>query len=106
MLTGSRLERMLGVLRRAALPVEARTGEAMLGGEAVLRRLAAIGVAARYSPLIEAGEVETLARPRSPGHDPSDPKIALHKERTLKTTGDGMLIEFAYTVGSAPIPAG
>jgi signal transduction histidine kinase/ActR/RegA family two-component response regulator len=42
MLTGSRLERMLGVVRSAALPVEARaTGEAMLGGEAVSRRLAA-----------------------------------------------------------------
>ena len=67
MLTGSRLDTMLGVVRRAA-PIEARAvGEAKLGGEAVLRRLAAMLAAdvAGYARLIEADEHGTLARLRN-----------------------------------------
>ena len=58
---------MLGVVRRAA-PIEARAaGEAKLGGEAVLRRLAAMLAAdvAGYARLIEADEQGTLARLRN-----------------------------------------
>jgi len=109
MLSGSRLETMLGLVRRAALPIEARaTGEAMLGGEAVSRRLAAIIAAdgAGYSRLMEADEEGTLARLRSLRHDLIDPKIALQKGRTLRTTGDGMLIEFVNAVEAARIATG
>ena len=63
----SRLKAMLGLVRRAAIPIEARaTGEAMLGGEAVSGRLAAIIAAdvAGYSRLMEADEEGTLARLR------------------------------------------
>jgi hypothetical protein len=52
-LTGSRPER-IGEVRRRALPFEARPGgEAMLSGEAVSRRLAAV-LAADCSPLAKA----------------------------------------------------
>ena len=94
MLTGSRLDTMLGVVRRAA-PIEARAaGEAKLGGEAVLRRLAAMLAAdvAGYARLIEADEQGTLARLRNP-------------RRTPKTTGDGMLMEFGNAIEAAPIVA-
>jgi len=56
---------MLGVGRRAALPLEASAGgEAMLSGEAISKRLAAILAAdiAGYSRLMEADEERTLAR--------------------------------------------
>ena len=78
----------------------------MLGGEAVSRRLAAIIAAdvAGYLRLMEADEEGTLARLRSLRHDLIGPKIALHKGRTLKTTGE--LIEFANAVETARIAAG
>ncbi len=79
MLSGFRLDTMLGLVRRAALPIEARaTGEAILGAETVSRRLAAIIAAdvAGYSRLMEAGEEETLARLRSLRHDLIDPNSA------------------------------
>jgi adenylate cyclase len=97
---------MLYLIRRAALHIEARaTGEAILGAETVSRRLAAIIAAdvAGYSRFMEADEEETLARLRSLRHDPIDPN---YKGRTLETTGDGMLIEFANAVRAARIAAG
>jgi class 3 adenylate cyclase len=72
MLSGFGLETMLDLIRRAALPIEARaTGEAILGAETVSRRLAAIIAAdvASYSKRVEAEEEETLARLRSLRHD-------------------------------------
>ena len=75
MLSGFGLETMLDLIRRAALPIEARaTGEAILGAETVLRRFAAIIAAdvAGYSRLMEAAE-ETLARLRRMRHDLIDP---------------------------------
>ena len=109
MLTGSRLKTMVGLVRHAALPIEARaSGEAMLGGEAVSRQLAAIIAAdvSGYSRLMEVDEEGTLARLRSLRRDLIDPKIALHKGRAVKTTGDGMLVEFASAVEAVPIAAG
>ena len=95
------------MVRRAALPVEARaTWEAMLGGEAVSRRLAAIGAdLAGYLRLMEADE-GMLARLKSRCRDLIDPKIALHKGRAVKTTGDGALVKFANAVEAVPIAAG
>jgi adenylate cyclase len=66
----------------------------------VERRLAAILVAdiAGYSRLIGADEERTLARLRAHRRELIDHKIAEHKGRIVKTTGDGMLVEFASVV--------
>jgi adenylate cyclase len=100
---------MLGVVRRAALLLEARAiGEAMLGGEAVSRRRAVI-VAARVascSRLMEADEERSLGPAKSLRRDVMDPQIAVHKGRRVQTTGDGILVEFANAVEAAPIAAG
>ncbi len=66
----------------------------------VERRLAAILAAdvAGYSRLIEADEEGTLGRLKALRAEIIDPKIAHHKGRIVKTTGDGMLVEFASVV--------
>jgi adenylate cyclase len=69
-------------------------------GEHVERRLAAILAAdiAGYSRLMGADEVGTLAALKSIRREIVDPAIASHKGRIVKTTGDGMLVEFASAV--------
>jgi len=64
------------------------------------RRLAAILAAdvAGYSRLIEADEEGTLNRLRSIRADIIDPKITEHRGRIVKTTGDGLLVEFSSVV--------
>ena len=64
------------------------------------RRLAAILAAdiAGYSRLIGADEEGTLSRIRLIRADIIDPAIAAHRGRLVKTTGDGLLIEFASVV--------
>jgi len=64
------------------------------------RRLAAILAAdvAGYSRLIGADESGTLNRLRSIRSDIIDPKIAEHRGRIIKTTGDGFLVEFSSVV--------
>src|SRR6516165_102276 len=64
------------------------------------RRLAAILAAdvAGYSLLIRADEEGTLDRLRSIRADVIDPKIAEHRGRIVKTTGDGLLVEFSSVV--------
>jgi len=66
----------------------------------VERRLAAILAAdiAGYSRLMGQDEVGTLARLRALRRDLIDPKVADHKGRIVKTTGDGLLIEFPSVV--------
>jgi len=61
------------------------------------RRLAAILAAdvAGYSRLIGADEEGTLNRLRSIRADIIDPKISEHRGRLVKTTGDGILVEFS-----------
>jgi adenylate cyclase len=68
--------------------------------EAVERRLAAILAAdiAGYSRLVGLDEEGTLARLRSLRREIIDPTIAEHRGRIVKTTGDGMLVEFASVV--------
>src|ERR1044071_9577463 len=68
--------------------------------EAVERRLAAILAAdiAGYSRLIGLDEEGTLARLRSLRREIIDPIITDHRGRIVKTTGDGMLVEFASVV--------
>ncbi len=66
----------------------------------VERRLAAILAAdvAGYSRLIEADEEGTLGRLKALRAEVIDAKIAEHRGRIVKTTGDGMLVEFASVV--------
>jgi len=70
------------------------------GPARVERRLAAILAAdvAGYSRLIGADEEGTLNRLRALRAEVIDPKIAEHHGRIVKTTGDGLLIEFASVV--------
>jgi TolB-like protein len=64
------------------------------------RRLAAILAAdvAGYSRLMAADEVGTLAALKTCRREVVDPQIAAHNGRIVKTTGDGMLVEFASAV--------
>jgi TolB-like protein/class 3 adenylate cyclase/Tfp pilus assembly protein PilF len=66
----------------------------------VERRLAAILAAdvAGYSRLMGADEEGTLAALRAVRRELGDPKIAEHRGRIVKTTGDGLLVEFASVV--------
>jgi adenylate cyclase len=65
-----------------------------------IRRLAAILAAdvAGYSRLIGADEQGTLERLRAIRTELIDPSIAAYNGRIVKTTGDGLLAEFASTV--------
>src|SRR4030088_2538273 len=64
------------------------------------RRLAAILAAdvAGYSRLMGGDEEGTLERLKEHRRGLVDPKIAAHHGRIVKTTGDGMLVEFASVV--------
>jgi adenylate cyclase len=68
--------------------------------QAVERKLAAILAAdvAGYSRLIGRDEEGTLRRLRVLRRELVDPSIANNRGRIVKTTGDGMLVEFASTV--------
>ncbi len=71
-----------------------------MSGEHVERRLAAILAAdvAGYSRLMGDDEEGTLARLKSIRKTLVDPAIASHRGHIVKTTGDGMLVEFASAV--------
>ncbi len=64
------------------------------------RRLAAILVAdmVGYSRLMEADEAGTIARQKAHRAELIDPKFAEHHGRIVKTTGDGLLVEFTSAV--------
>jgi adenylate cyclase len=66
----------------------------------VERRLAAILAAdiAGYSRLMGVDEEGTLAALKACRRELIDPKIAEHRGRIVKTTGDGALVEFASAV--------
>ena len=68
--------------------------------EAVERRLTAILAAdvVGYSRLMGRDEAGTLARLRALRRELIDPKVAGHKGRIVKTTGDGILAEFPSVV--------
>src|SRR5437867_1675466 len=74
--------------------------EAALATERVERRLTAILAAdvAGYSRLMGADEEGTLAQLKAHRRALVDPKIAEHRGRIVKTTGDGLLVEFASVV--------
>src|SRR5437879_5937841 len=66
----------------------------------VQRRLAAILAAdvAGYSRLMGADEEGTLAALKELRRELADPKISEHRGRIVKTTGDGLLVEFSSVV--------
>src|SRR3981189_329853 len=72
------------------------TGEGVRDGRGLEAILAAD--VAGYSRLIGADEEGTLNRLRSIRAEVIDPKIAKHRGRIVKTTGDGLLVEFASVV--------
>jgi adenylate cyclase len=74
-----------------------------LPGERVERRLAAVLAAdiAGYSRLMGRDEERTLAQLKAFRKTLVDPGIAAHRGRIVKTTGDGMLLEFASAVDAA-----
>jgi adenylate cyclase len=74
-----------------------------LADETLQRRLAAVLAAdvAGYSRLMGADEEGTLGRLKALRKSLLDPTIAAHRGRIVKTTGDGMLVEFASAVDAA-----
>ena len=68
--------------------------------EEVKRKLTAILAAdvVSYSRLMSIDEAGTLAALRAHRSELIDPKISEHHGRTVKTTGDGMLVEFPSVV--------
>src|SRR5215472_17421090 len=77
-----------------------RLGSTALATERVERKLAAILAAdvAGYSRLMGADEEGTLARLKAHRRELIDPKIGEHKGRVVKTTGDGLLVEFGSVI--------
>ena len=71
--------------------------------ERVERRLAAVLAAdvAGYSRLMGRDEEHTLAQLKAFRNTVIDPRIATHRGRIVKTTGDGMLVEYASAVDAA-----
>jgi adenylate cyclase len=77
-----------------------RSGLLQMDEERTQRRPAAILAAdiAGYSRLMGVDEEGTLARLKDHWRELVDPKISEHRGRLVKTTGDGMLVEFASVV--------
>jgi class 3 adenylate cyclase len=71
----------------------------------VERRLAAIlaGDVVGYSRLIGEDEVGTLGALKAVRRELTDPAIAAHHGRIVKTTGDGILVEFASVVDAIEV---
>src|SRR6185437_2297913 len=71
-----------------------------MAGARVDRRLAAILAAdvAGYSRLMGVDEEGTLAALKADRREIIGPKIAEHRGHIVKTTGDGMLVEFVSVV--------
>jgi adenylate cyclase len=74
--------------------------DAMTGEKRVERRLSAIMAAdiVGYSRLMGADEIGTLRALRASRRELIDPTIAAHRGRIIKTTGDGLLVEFPSAV--------
>jgi len=74
-----------------------------LSSDRVQRRLVAVLAAdvAGYSRLMGLNEEKTLAQLKALRRTLVDPTIASHRGRIVKTTGDGLLVEFASAVDAA-----
>jgi adenylate cyclase len=96
----ARLCRLIICHSGSRLKIRAPCWEEALSTERVERRLAAILAAdvAGYSRLMGEDEEGTLAALKAIRRELGDPKIAEHRGRIVKTTGDGLLVEFASVV--------
>ncbi|WP_052121601.1 adenylate/guanylate cyclase domain-containing protein, partial [Inquilinus limosus] len=74
----------------------------------VTRRLAAILAIdmVGYSRHVEADEAGTIARQKAHRRDLIEPALRAHGGRVVKTTGDGMLVEFASVVDALDAAVG
>src|SRR5258707_12383687 len=90
----------LPVLIQIAAARPRRSAEEPVEREQVNRRMAAILAAdvSGYSRLMGADEEGTLARLKAHRRELVDSKIGEHHGRIVKTTGDGMLVDFATVV--------
>src|SRR2546428_7414106 len=72
----------------------------LVAEDRVDRRLAAIfaGDIAGYSRLMNADEEGTMRQLKAHRKELVDPKIIEHRGRIVKTTGDGMLVEFVSVI--------
>src|SRR5579872_6985038 len=86
-----------GPLRSARMHREGSPRMVTSGSE---RRLAAVVAAdmVGYSRLMEVDEAGTLARLKTHRMEVIDPAITKNRGRIIKTTGDGMLVEFQSVV--------
>jgi class 3 adenylate cyclase len=75
-------------------------GKIVATNDRVVRRLAAILAIdmVGYSRHIEADEAGTIARQKSHRKEQIDPVLREHGGRIVKTTGDGLLVEFGSVV--------
>ena len=82
------------------MPERLGDGDNPVAPEREERRLAAILAAdmVGYSRHMEANERTTIARMKAHRAELIDPKIAEYRGRIVKTTGDGMLVEFGSAV--------
>src|SRR5499425_842592 len=89
--------------RCSSLPRPPAARTIRMAEQRVERRLAAIfaGDIAGYSRLMGADEEGTLSRLNAHRREFLEPKIADHRGRIVKRTGDGVLIEFASAVDAA-----
>ena len=91
---------MLRLADRMGFLPRFRRANTMSDGKPVERRLAAILAAdvVGYSRLMGADEIGTLRALQAHRRELIDPKIATHRGRIVKTTGDGLLVEFPSAV--------
>ena len=77
-------------------------GDTTLEAQRIERRLAAILAAdmVGFSRLMEADEAGTLGQLKALRAEIIDPRIGEHHGRIVKTTGDGLLVEFASVAGA------
>ena len=78
-----------------------------MAAEQFERKLAAIIAAdvVGYSRLMGEDEAGTLARFKAPRKELIEPKIAEHRGRIVKLSGDGALVEFASVVDAVQCAA-
>src|SRR5215469_16666172 len=91
---------LIGVPRPVQRSVHDRLSRSRLGTAASVRRLAAILAldVAGYSRLMGIDEEGTHERLKAHHRQLVEPKIREHRGRIVKTTGDGMLVEFHSVV--------
>ena len=102
-LSGTLLPRKIPFTLRVNLEWKHSLGGMFMVEGRVDRRLAAIlaGDVAGYSRMMGADEEDTLSRLNAHRREFLEPKIAQHRGRIVKRTGDGVLIEFASAVDAA-----